>query len=498
MPVDVPLPPVEAESIPLDQAAAVALPGGQAPEPVPAEPYGPVSDAVLRTAFDAVQRRMRGNFAEWEGWDWISDFGDPVAEHHAVREAVGVWDESPLRKWWFKGPDGLRAADYCFTNDMAGLEVGQVRYGAFCDERGKMLGDGTVYRGGGAEYGVLVVTALPADGDHFRRVVAEKGLDVEIEEATLQMPHLQVQGPRSRELLVSLCDADVEGLRYFRCFPEPVTIGGVGGCYVSRTGYSGELGYEIYTQPENAARLWQALLDEGASVGIRPYGLAAVESLRIESGLIFIGYDYFPGVTSPFHMNLDRVIRLDAGDFLGREALARELDEGVSQRMVPLVIGGDEAPDYNTPVLQHGRGVGRLLSPSAGRSPTIDRVIGMACIEAELVELGTRLEVTLPDGPTRPTPAAPRACSQTAWGGSAPSLPARARSSSSSPRPPPPGRRSRRRGRAPACPWSGSRGRSRTPPRAPEDARSPRWSASTACAASPSRASFARCAAPRA
>jgi glycine cleavage system T protein (aminomethyltransferase) len=172
--------------------------------------------------------------------------------------------------------------------------------------------------------------------------------------------------------------------------------------WLSRTGYSGELGYEVYCRPEHAETIWQALLDQGAAYGIRAYGLAAVESLRIEAGLIFIGYDYFPGLTSPFHMNLDRTIKLDAGDFVGRDALRAELAAGITHRMVSLVIAGEEAPDYNTPVMRLGREVGRLLSPSAGRSPTVEKVIGMACVEAELTEIGTALEVTLPDGRSVP------------------------------------------------------------------------------------------------
>ena len=173
-----------------------------------------------------------------------------------------------------------------------------------------MLGDGTVYNTGDNEAGILVVTALSTDGDHFRRAIADQKLEAEVVERTAEMPHVQLQGPKSRELLASLTDADIESLRYFR-FLEDVTIGGVAGCLVSRTGYSGELGFEIYTSPANAERLWSALLDPGQSLGIRPYGLAAVESLRIESGLIFIGFDYFPAYTSPFHMNLDRMIKLD-------------------------------------------------------------------------------------------------------------------------------------------------------------------------------------------
>ena len=167
---------------------------------------------------------------------------------------------------------------------------------------------------------------------------------------------------------------------------------------MSRTGYSGELGYEVYCRPERAEPIWQALLDQGAASGIRPYGLAAVESLRIEAGLIFLGYDYFPGLTSPFHMNLDRMIKLDAGDFVGKDALRAELAAGITHRMVTLVIAGEEAPDYGTPVFRTGAGSGKL-TVALGR-PLADRRArdrhGLHRGRAD--EPGTQVEVTLPDG----------------------------------------------------------------------------------------------------
>ena len=131
----------------------------------------------IRTAFDEPQRGLGCEFMEWEGWLWPSHFGDPTAEHRAVRDGVGVWDASPLRKWDFRGPDALRAADRIFTNDILGLQVGQVRYAPFCDEHGKMVGDGTVFKFGDGH--AWVVTALDSDLDHFLGVTA--GLDVEIE-----------------------------------------------------------------------------------------------------------------------------------------------------------------------------------------------------------------------------------------------------------------------------------------------------------------------------
>ena len=391
IPVDTPVAAADQEGSPPAEAAGIEVVETPAPQ---------VSTEGLRkTAFDAILRRNGGTFAEWEGWDWISDFGDPIDEHHAVRETVGIWDESPLQKWIFRGPDALKAVDYCFANDMASMQVGQARYSCFLDEYGRMLGDGVAFNTGdetGA--GILVVTALQSDVDQFRRVSKQQGFDVEVLDRTEEWPHLQVQGPKSRELISAMTDFDVDSLKYFRFTTEPITIGGIAGCYLARTGYSGELGYEIYVPKAGAEALWQELLNEGASRGIRQYGLAAVESLRIESGLIFIGYDYFQGLTSPFHMNLDRTINLETGDFVGKQALVDELAAGITHRLTTLVVAGNEAPDYGADVFVNGRGVGKLLSPSAGRSPSVDRLIGMACIEAELAEPGNRVEVALPDG----------------------------------------------------------------------------------------------------
>ena len=156
-----------------------------------------MSTEIIRTAFDGVQQELGAEFMEWEGWNWTTDFGDAVAEHNAVRQDVGVWDESPLRKWDFSGPDALAAADRIFTNDMLGLEIGQVRYAPFCDENGKMVGDGTVFKF--TDSSAWVITALDSDLDHMNEVVS--GMNVSIEPITEKLPHVQLQGPRSREVL---------------------------------------------------------------------------------------------------------------------------------------------------------------------------------------------------------------------------------------------------------------------------------------------------------
>ncbi len=349
-----------------------------------------MTDDIIRTAFDRPQRELGGELMDWEGWYWPSTFGDAAAEHHAIRNDVGVWDASPLRKWYFEGPDALKAADRVFANDMLSLDVGQVRYAPFCDENGKMVGDGTVFKL--ADDQCIVVTALDSDLEHITAVV--DGLEVGVTPTTRESPQLGINGPRSRELLQGLTDADVASLRYFRFWPEQVEVGGVP-CWVSRTGYSGELGFELFCSPDGAEQLWAAVTGAGA----KPYGLAAVETIRIESGLIFIGYDYFQHETSPFDMGLDKVIALDGSDFCGKAALEAEASSPPN-RFVTLVVDGD-VPEYGAAVTKAGEQVGTLTSPC--ESPTLGKVIGLGVLRADLAREGETVEVAVGDGTAQAT-----------------------------------------------------------------------------------------------
>jgi aminomethyltransferase len=161
--------------------------------------------------------------------------------------------------------------------------------------------------------------------------------------------------------------------------------------WVSRTGYSGELGYEIFTEPSYAEELWGVLTEAGA----RPYGLSAIETLRIESGLIFIGYDYFQHETDPFDMSLDKVIRLDTGDFCGKAAL-EETAKSPPRRLVTLSVEGGDVPEYGAAVTKDGEPAGTLTSPA--ESPTLGSVIGMAVLESRFAAKGETVDVALGDG----------------------------------------------------------------------------------------------------
>ena len=349
-----------------------------------------------RTAFDEVQREAGASWTDWEGWAWAADFGDAIAEHNATRQACNVWDEAALRKWDMKGPDALVLADALFTNDMSALEVGQVRYGAICDEQGLMVMDGTIFKY--ADDHCFSITSYDSDLEHFRNVAADRGLDVQVEDVTDAMPHLQVQGPLARAVLGPITEgADVATLRYFRFVPDGVTVGGVP-VMLSRTGYSGELGFELYCSPGDAAELWHAIVRAGEPHGLRPIGLSAIETLRIESGLLFPDIDYFPHQTDPFEVRLDNVIKLDKpGDFVGKDALRKIAGEGTARLLTTLRIDGDEVPEYGAAVTLDGRDVGIVRSPC--QSPTFDSgVIAMAAIDRELNTPGQRVEVALGEG----------------------------------------------------------------------------------------------------
>jgi aminomethyltransferase len=351
---------------------------------------------LKRTAFDAVQREAGATWTDWEGWAWAADFGDAAAEHMATRTASNMWDESPLRKWDIRGADALALCDALFTNDMSTLAIGQVRYGAICDEQGKMIMDGTVFRLDDDH--CLSITSYDSDLEWFRTVAADRGMDAAIEDRTPEMPHLQVQGPRSREILGGIIEGfDIATLRYFRFHTELVKVGGVP-CYISRTGYSGELGFELYCAPDDATALWDAVRAAGAPAGLLPIGLSAIETLRIESGLLFPDIDYFPHQTDPYEVRLDNVIKLDkAADFVGRDALRAIAAEGTPRLLTTLRIDGEEVPEYGAAVTREGEEVGIVRSPC--QSPTFDgAVIAMAAIDRALVNDRSRVDVAVGSG----------------------------------------------------------------------------------------------------
>jgi aminomethyltransferase len=345
----------------------------------------------IRSPFYAIHDAMGATFMEDGGWFWTNSFGDLDAEYQAVREGLGVWDVSPLNKWEFRGRDALEAAARLHTHNIRGLKVGQVHYGAFCDAGGMMVDDGTVFKF--ADDHVWVMTNGRERDEHFAEVT--HGLDVSIEYIGRELPHLGLQGPRSREALAPHCSVDITPLPYFHFLPEPVKVGGVQ-VWLSRTGFGGELGYELFCKPSDAEDLWSVVLDK---IKARPFGVELIEVLRIESGLIVTDYDYQAHERTPYDFSFDKVVALNGGDFNGKAALV-EIAKNPPRRFKTLVLDSDELPEYGAAITSDGEPAGVLTSPT--KSPRYGR-IGTAVLEKEFATNGTTLDVAMGEATIRAT-----------------------------------------------------------------------------------------------
>jgi glycine cleavage system T protein (aminomethyltransferase) len=317
----------------------------------------------------------------WEdGWPWAMKVGDePVAEYEAIRTATGIWDLFSTSKYEVTGADAVRLVQRRFTNDLDGVQAGGVRYGAFVNADGSMIDDGNVYKHSEEKLWVFINTA---EMEGWFGETAQ-GLDAQVEHRTADWPMISVQGPGSRDLLRGLTDAPIDDLRYFRFWPEPVKVAGVTATLL-RTGFSGELGFELVTDGDSVNALWQTLSDAGA----KPFGLEAIDIARVEAGLIIIALDYMPGEGSPYDVSLDRFVKPGTG-CVASEALTA-IGAAPPKRLKTLKIEGDVVPEAGTSVTVDGQEVGSLTSPVA--SPRFG-AIGLAVLATDAAADGARVQV---------------------------------------------------------------------------------------------------------
>jgi aminomethyltransferase len=323
---------------------------------------------------------MGGTFSEDGGWWWFDTLGDVTKEYNAVRTAVGVWDLSPLIKWEFKGPQAAEAVHFVNGNDILSAQPGQVRYGPFLTQEGAVVDDGTVYKL--SDDHLFVMTNDEGHAPYWAEHLSD--FDVEVTNVARQMPHLTFQGPKSRELVQSLTDVDLSTLKYFWFVPEQVQFARATG-WLARTGFSGELGYEFFTSPEEIGGVFDAVLAKGAV----PFGVGAIYPLRLEAGLVIPGYDYDPGETNPFDCGLEKFVRMDKNAFLGRAAL-EAIAADPPNRYVTLVYDGD-IPENGTPVTRGSDVVGEAREGIA--SPMFGNIAGAklardVAVTGETVQVG--------------------------------------------------------------------------------------------------------------
>ena len=349
------------------------------------------------------------NYREWSGYYAVSAYeGHHDHEYNAIRNAAALIDVSPLFKYMITGPDAPRLVDRIITRDVSTMSIGQVFYTPWCDEHGRVIDDGTVSR---------------LDELRFRWTAADPslrwlsqnaiGLDVHIEDISEAVAALALQGPTSARILRAAADADIGTLRYFR-----VTSGTIDGVRVeiSRTGYTGDLGYEIWIPVSAAVRVWDALMKAGKPFDIKPTGMLALDVARVEAGLLLIDVDFFscrkaliPSQTySPFEMGLGRLVNIDKRRFIGQQALRMEKERGHARQVVGAEVDwteveriydrlglppaiGSTASRVAVPVYSGDRQVGKATSTTW--SPVLKRMIALATVDRPHYAAGTVLEI---------------------------------------------------------------------------------------------------------
>jgi aminomethyltransferase len=350
-----------------------------------------------------------GNWRRWAGYVVAGSYElTHEREYYAIRSAAALIDISPLFKYLVRGPDAMRLLDRVVTRDVANSKVGQVMYTPWCDEAGKVLDDGTLARL--SEQAFRLTAAEP----NLRWLNANAaGLDVVIEDVSEATAALALQGPASREVLSHVTDADIDGLRFFHVMSG--NIHGIG-VSISRTGYTGDLGYEIWVAAQNAERLWDVLVSHGAPYGVTPAGMLALDVARIEAGLLLIDVDYVPArkaliesqKSSPFELGLGWTVRLEKDYFVGRRALHEQQRRGLAWQLRGLEVGWDSlerlygdvgltpqlpGAAWRTSVPVYGNGTQVGYATSGCWSPILKKYIALAHLQTPYAVPGTALDM---------------------------------------------------------------------------------------------------------
>jgi aminomethyltransferase len=365
----------------------------------------PIGSAVHERTFALCESL---NYREWSGYYCVSAYeAHHEHEYNAIRNAAALIDVSPLYKYIVSGRDAVKLVDRVITRDARKLAPGQVYYTPWCDERGKVIDDGTVTRLGEQEF-----RWTAADPSLRWLTQNAVGLDVQIRDVSEEIAALALQGPTSARLLDAVADADVRSLKYFRMTPG--SIAGVP-VDISRTGYTGDLGYEIWMPWGRAVDVWDALMTGGRAFDVHAVGMLALDVARVEAGLLLIEVDFNSSKKalnesqkySPCEMGLDRLLQLEKAPFVGQKVLADEKRKGSPRRIVGLEIGWPDverlyedvglapqlasaASRVHVPVYAGGRQVGRATTTTW--SPVLKKLIALATVDAPHCAEGTTLE----------------------------------------------------------------------------------------------------------
>lgn len=335
-----------------------------------------------------------GKIIEFCGWLLPVEYSGLVPEHHAVRNQAGLFDVSHMGEVSVKGPGSEAFVQNLVTNDVSGMVNGQVIYCMMCQPDGGVVDDLLVYKKT-PESWYLVINAANVDKDFLWMEECSEGYDAELVNLSSEISEVALQGPLAQTVLQRITDTDLDTIGFFM-FREHVKIAGAS-CLVSRTGYTGEDGFEIYTDHASMPAVWDAILEAGKADGVVPCGLGCRDTLRFEATLPLYGHEISSTIT-PLEAGLGIFVKLDK-PFIGRDALAQQKAEGLKRKVVGFQLLDRGIPREGYPVHCGGKEVGRVTTGYP--APTVGKTIGLALVEAECSALGTELEILIRNKPAK-------------------------------------------------------------------------------------------------
>ena len=340
-----------------------------------------------RTPLYAVHCQLGARLIQFGGWEMPVSYRGIIEEHQAVRTHAGLFDVSHMGEIEISGPGAEAAVQYLTLNDVRALQVYQLQYSALCNEAGGLLDDLTVCRLAADRF-LLVVNAANIAKD-FDWITQHLGPGARADNRSEAQALLALQGPEAETILQRLSAAPLGPLPYYQALATRVDGHTA---LVSRTGYTGEDGFEVLVEAAHAVALWQAIMEAGAGDGLLPVGLGARDTLRLEARYLLYGQD-MDETTNPLEVGLGWITKLDKGDFLGRDALTRLKATGVQRRMIGFIMQERGIPRAHYPVMQDGQIIGEVTSGTM--SPTLGQAIGTALVRSASGKIGSAIAVEI-------------------------------------------------------------------------------------------------------
>jgi aminomethyltransferase len=352
-------------------------------------------DNLKKTPLFDLYKKYNGKIIDFAGWALPVQFESIISEHEAVRNAAGLFDVSHMGEITVKGREAFNFLQNLITNDLSKLKDNQVFYTFMCNYNGGVVDDLLVYKYSD-EHFLLVVNAANIEKD-YKWMKDNKGVyEVEINNISDEISELAVQGPKAEEILQKLTYTDLSEIKFFY-FKDNVKIAGIE-CLVSRTGYTGEDGFEIYMPNKYAVELWEKIIEVGKEYGLKPAGLGARDTLRFEAGLPLYGNELSEEIT-PLEAGFEFFVKFDKGNFIGKDALLKQKEEGLKRKIVGFEMIDNGIPRHGYEVRADNQKIGYVTTGYF--SPTLKKNIGLALIDSKYAQLGNQIEIVIRNKPLK-------------------------------------------------------------------------------------------------